>query len=107
MVGEGHAALATRIRRCLDDAAAQKGHEASDETARTTAERASRLRRFFGQPFFIAEPYTKRPGSFVSRAAALSACAGILDGAYDDIPEQAFHFVGGIDEVLARAEETT
>ena len=36
-------------------------------------------------------------------ADALAACAAILDGAYDDIPEDAFYFVGGIDEVLARA----
>jgi len=52
--------------------------------------RARRLRRFFAQPFFIPEPYTHRPGMFVSRADTLAACT-------------AFWFVGGIDEVLARA----
>jgi F-type H+-transporting ATPase subunit beta len=61
------------------------------------------LQRFFAQPFFVAEPYTKRPGAFVPRAEAIAACAAIADGLYDDIPEEAFYFTGGIDEVLARA----
>ena len=65
--------------------------------------RARRLRRFFAQPFFIPEPYTHRPGMFVSRADTLAACTAILDGVHDDVPEDAFRFVGGIDEVLARA----
>jgi len=61
-----------------------------------------RLRGFFSQPFFIAEPYTKMPGTTVPRQDTVRACAGILDGAWDDVPETAFRFAGGIDEVLAR-----
>ena len=68
--------------------------------------RANQLRsvqRFFAQPFFVAEPYTKRPGAFVPRAEAIAACTAILDGAYDDVAEEALYFTRGIDEVLARA----
>jgi F-type H+-transporting ATPase subunit beta len=51
----------------------------------------------------VAEPYTKRPGSFVPRAEALTACAAIVGGVYDDLPDEAFYFTGGIDDVLTRA----
>jgi F0F1-type ATP synthase beta subunit len=95
VVGEAHAATAARVRRCLEEAA-------MDTADALTLARAGKLRRFFAQPFFIAEPYTKRPGSFVSRADAVAACAAILDGVHDDVPEDAFYFTGGIDEVLAR-----
>ena len=103
VVGEPHATVAARVRQCLAAADALEGRDDLDAEARATIGRARRLRRFFAQPFFIAEPYTKRPGSFVARADAIAACAGILDGVYDDVPEEAFYFVGGIDEVLARA----
>jgi F0F1-type ATP synthase beta subunit len=103
VVGEAHATVAERVRRCLAEAVALKGRDDLDAAARATVGRARRLQRFFAQPFFIAEPYTQRPGSFVSRTDALAACAAILDGAHDDVPEDAFSFTGGIDEVLARA----
>ena len=51
----------------------------------------------------MAEPYTKRPGVFVSRAEALRGCREILDGAHDDLSEEVFYFTGGIDEIRARA----
>ena len=61
--------------------------------------RAQKLQAFFSQPFFVAEPYTKRPGLYVSRAEALRGCREILDGAHDDLPADAFYFTGGIDEI--------
>jgi len=79
-----------------------KTHEL-DAPARATVARARRLRRFFAQPFFIAEPYTHQPGAFVPRADTLAACAAILDGTHDDIPEEAFRFTGAIDQVMVRA----
>ncbi|PYN04266.1 MAG: hypothetical protein DME07_03945 [Candidatus Rokuibacteriota bacterium] len=103
VAGETHAAVAERVRKCLTEADALDGHENPDASARATVARARRLRRFFAQPFFIAEPYTHRPGTFVPRADTLAACTAILDGVHDDVPEDAFYFVGGIDEVLARA----
>jgi len=99
-----HAIRARRLEPSADltEADALDGHENPDASARATVARARRLRRFFAQPFFIAEPYTHRPGAFVPRADTLAACTAILDGVHDDVPEDAFYFAGGIDEVLAR-----
>ena len=54
---------------------------------------------FFAQPFFVAEAFTTRPGSHVSRAEALRGCREILDGLHDDLPVDAFYFTGGIDDI--------
>jgi RNA polymerase sigma factor (sigma-70 family) len=64
-------------------------------------ERARKLQAFFSQPFFVAEPYTKRPGSYVSRADALRGCREILDGRHDDLPAEALYFAGSIEEIRA------
>jgi RNA polymerase sigma factor (sigma-70 family) len=64
-------------------------------------ERARKLQAFFSQPFFVAEPYTKRPGSHVSRADALRGCREILDGWHDDLPAEALYFAGSIEEIRA------
>jgi F-type H+-transporting ATPase subunit beta len=103
IVGAEHTVVAARARRCLEAAAALQEREDLDDAARLAVARARKLQRFFSQPFFVAEPYTKTPGTFVPRAEALAACASIVDGEHDDVPEQAFSFVGGIDDVLARA----
>ena len=66
-------------------------------------ERAKKLQAFFSQPFFVAEPYTKRPGSYVSRADALRGCREILDGKHDDLPAGAFYFTGGIEQIRRAA----
>jgi RNA polymerase sigma factor (sigma-70 family) len=96
VVGERHAHVAARVRRCLGEADAPHADGA-------IVARARRLRLFFAQPFFVAEPYTNLPGSFVPRAETVEACAAILDGVHDDVPEEAFRFTGAIGEVLARA----
>lgn len=68
--------------------------------------RAQKLQAFFSQPFFVAEPYTKRPGLYVSRAEALRGTREILDGAHDDLPAGAFYFTGGIEEIRAKGADT-
>jgi RNA polymerase sigma factor (sigma-70 family) len=102
VVGEEHVRVATQVRECLEQAVALQGRDDLDAAAKAIVGRARRLQRFFAQPFFVAEPYTKRPGAFVPRADAVAACAAIMDGVYDDIQEDAFYFTGGIYEVLAR-----
>jgi F-type H+-transporting ATPase subunit beta len=104
IVGAEHAAVAARTRATLAAAIPleARGEATWSEADRRLVVRARRLRQFFGQPFFIAEPYTKLAGSRVSRQDTVRACAGILDGAWDDVPETAFRFAGGIDEVLGR-----
>jgi hypothetical protein len=98
VVGTEHAAVATRVRAALLGAARLEAAGAPVPSAAEAAlvARARRLRRFFGQPFFVAEAYTKRPGTSVPCAEAVRACAAILDGAYDEIPESAFDFAGGM-----------
>jgi F-type H+/Na+-transporting ATPase subunit beta len=99
VVGDTHAAIAAGVRRCPEEGAALEGRDAPEQAARG---RARRLRRFFGQPFFIVKAYTPRP----RRARASCRCAGGLQGyrrgTDDSVPESAFHFAGGIAEVLAR-----
>jgi F0F1-type ATP synthase beta subunit len=106
VVGVEHAAVAARVRGALAAAPAIEARPESTWTAdeRRLVDRVRRLRQFFGQPFFIAEPYTKRPGTTVSRTDTVRTCGAMLDGAYDHVPEPAFRFAGGIEEVLARVE---
>jgi len=62
-------------------------------------ERARTLQQFFAQPFHAAAPFTKRPGSTVSRADAVRGCGEVLDGVHDDLPAEAFYFTGSIAEI--------
>jgi len=94
---ERHLGIAPRVVRAL---ALLREGVAGDAVAMA---RARKLQRFFGQPFFVAEPYTKRPGVSVSMASAIRACEEILDGAHDDLPEESFSFTGGIEEIRAQA----
>ncbi len=102
VVGDRHAAIAARVRHCLEVGDALEHRDKLEASEQVTLGRARRLRRFFGQPFFVAEAYTHRLGTFVPRADALAACEAIVDGAWDHAPESAFHFVGGIAEIRAR-----
>jgi RNA polymerase sigma factor (sigma-70 family) len=87
---DAHAAIAA-LR------AAEQSPAATSDTV--LLQRARKLEAFFSQPFFVAEPYTKRPGSHVSRADALSGCREILEGRHDDLPAAAFYFTGSIEEI--------
>ena len=104
LVDGGHADVAARVREALSLLAAlasAPGGSAVEPDIQVR--RARKLLRFFAQPFFVAEPYTHLPGSRVSREESVRACREILDGLCDDLPEEAFSFVGGIDEVRAKA----
>jgi RNA polymerase sigma factor (sigma-70 family) len=94
-IGHEHASVAERVRHAL--ARLEPGAPAA---APLELARARKLQRFFAQPFFCAEPYTRRPGVSVSLPDALRGCREILDGAHDAIPEEAFYFTGSIDDVL-------
>ena len=78
-------------------------HPEAGTPAPILKERARKLQSFFSQPFYVAEPYTKRPGSYVSRADALRGCREILDGVHDDLPADAFYFTGSIEEIRRAA----
>jgi F-type H+-transporting ATPase subunit beta len=69
-------------------------------------DRARTLQALVSQPFYVAEPFTERPGSHVSRADASRGCREILDGRHDDLPVEAFYFTGGIEEIRRAASAT-
>jgi F-type H+-transporting ATPase subunit beta len=89
----------------LQDIIAILGLDELSEEDRKTVARARKVERFLSQPFFVAEIFTGSPGKYVSLADTISAFNGILDGSYDDLPEQAFYLVGGLDEAIGKAEK--
>jgi RNA polymerase sigma factor (sigma-70 family) len=96
-----HLELAARIRTALRPLLAPEADKPAPDAL--ALERAEKLLRFFAQPFYVAEPYTKRPGSTVGLAESLRVCREILDGVHDRVPTKAFYFTGGLDAVLANA----
>jgi len=111
IVGEVHYATAQNVKETLQrykelqDIIAILGLDELSEEDRQTVARARKVERFLSQPFFVAEIFTGAPGKYVSLADTISAFNGILDGKYDDLPEQAFYLVGGLEEAIAKAEK--
>ena len=66
--------------------------------------RARKVERFLSQPFFVAEVFTGSPGKYVSLEDSIKGFNGILNGDYDDLPEQAFYMVGTIEEAIEKAK---
>jgi F-type H+-transporting ATPase subunit beta len=77
--------------------------ELSDEDKLIVA-RARKIQRFLSQPFFVAEVFTGTEGKFVSLKETIRGFKEVLEGNYDDLPEQAFYMVGGIEEVVEKAK---
>jgi len=75
----------------------------SDED-RLIVDRARRIERFLSQPFFVTEVFTGQPGRYVSLRDTIRGFKEIVAGKHDDLPEQAFYRVGGIDEAVEKAE---
>jgi len=67
--------------------------------------RARKIQRFLSQPFFVAEIFTGSPGKYVSLKDTIRGFKEILDGKHDDLPEQAFYLVGGIEEAIEKAKK--
>ena len=111
VVGEEHYMVARRVQeilqryRDLQDIIAILGIEELSDEDRTIVERARRIERFLSQPFFVAEVFTSRPGRYVPLRETVRSFQEIIEGKHDHLPEQAFYMVGGIDEVMAKAEE--
>ncbi len=113
IVGDEHYQVAMQVRATiaryeeLQDLIAILGMEELSLSDQQTVIRARRLQRFLTQPFFSAESYTGNKGVMVSLEDNLRGFKGILEGKYDDLPEQAFYMVGGIDEALEKADRLT
>jgi F-type H+/Na+-transporting ATPase subunit beta len=89
----------------LQDIIAILGMDELSEADKLVVSRARKIERFLSQPFFVAEVFTGSPGKYVELKDTIAGFQGILGGKYDNIPEMAFYMVGGIDEVLAKAEK--
>ena len=88
----------------LKDIIAILGMDELSEDDKLTVQRARKIQRFLSQPFFVAEVFTGAPGKYVSLKDSIRGFKGIINGEYDDIPEQAFYMVGSIDEAIEKAK---
>jgi F-type H+-transporting ATPase subunit beta len=89
----------------LKDIIAILGMDELSEDDKMAVARARKIERFLSQPFHVAEIFTGSPGKYVSLKDTISGFQGILDGQYDDLPEQAFYMVGSIDEAVEKAKK--
>jgi F-type H+-transporting ATPase subunit beta len=111
IVGDVHYDTAQRIKKTLQrykelqDIIAILGLDELSEDDRNTVARARKVERFLSQPFFVAEVFTGSPGKYVSLADGITGFNDVLDGKYDDLPEQAFYLVGDINEAIEKAEK--
>jgi len=111
IVGEEHYATAQRIKETLQrykelqDIIAILGLDELSEEDRLTVARARKVERFLSQPFFVAEVFTGSPGEYVSLADSIDGFNKLLDGSFDDLPEQAFYLVGNMAKAIAKAEK--
>jgi len=88
----------------LQDIIAILGMDELSEDDKLIVSRARKIQRFLSQPFFVAETFTGSPGKYVSLADSIRGFQGIINGDYDNLPEQAFYMVGGIEEVVEKAK---
>ena len=111
VVGQEHYDVANSVKMVLNrykelkDIIAILGMDELSEEDKQVVSRARKIERFLSQPFFVAEIFTNAPGKYVSLAETIRGFKGIVDGEYDDLPEQAFFMAGGIDEVIEKAKE--
>ena len=110
-LGEEHYNTSRRVQmtlqkyKDLQDIIAILGMDELSEEDKLTVARARRIQRFLSQPFHVAETFTGTPGKYVKIEDTIKGFQEILDGKCDDLPEQAFYMVGGVDEVRERAEQ--
>jgi len=111
VIGEEHYKVARGVQAVLQrykelqDIIAILGIEELSEDDKLTVARARKLQRFLSQPFHVAETFTGTPGRYVKVDDTIKGFQAILDGKYDDLPEQAFYMVGGIEEVEEKAKK--
>ena len=111
VVGDEHYATAREVQRVLQrykdlqDIIAILGVDELSEDDKLIVSRARKIERFFSQPFYVAQVFTGREGRYVPLKETVRGFREILDGKHDDLPEQAFMMVGGIEEAVEQAEK--
>jgi F-type H+-transporting ATPase subunit beta len=110
IVGQDHYNTAQDVKRVLQrykelqDIIAILGLDELSEEDKLAVSRARKIQRFFSQPFFVAQQFTGYEGKYVKLVDTVRGFREIVDGKHDDLPEQAFLYVGGIEEARAKAE---
>ncbi|MGY0504855.1 F0F1 ATP synthase subunit beta [Luteimonas sp. e5] len=113
VIGHEHYDTARRVQATLQkykelkDIIAILGMDELSEDDKLAVARARKIERFFSQPFHVAEVFTGSPGKYVSLKDTIRGFKMIVDGECDDIPEQAFYMVGGIEEAIEKAKKIT
>ena len=111
VVGQEHYTVARKVQSTLQrykelrDIIAILGMDELSEEDKLTVSRARKIQRFLSQPFFVAEVFTGSPGKYVSLKDTIAGFKGIVEGEFDDIPEQAFYMVGSVDEAVEKAKK--
>ncbi|MCY4607641.1 MAG: F0F1 ATP synthase subunit beta [bacterium] len=111
VIGEEHYQVARSVQevlqryRSLQDIIAILGMDELSEEDRLVVARARKIQRFLSQPFHVAEVFTGVPGVFVELDDTIRGFKAIVDGEYDDLPEQAFYMVSNIDAAVAKAKK--
>lgn len=111
VIGEDHYQTARQVQQTLQrykelrDIIAILGMDELSPEDKLSVSRARKIQRFLSQPFFVAEVFTGSPGKYVPLKETIKGFKGIVNGDYDDIPEQAFYMVGGIEEVIEKAKK--
>jgi F-type H+-transporting ATPase subunit beta len=110
VVGEEHYYVARNVQQTLQkykdlqDIIAILGIDELSDEDKIVVARARKMQRFLSQPFFVAAQFTGQEGKFVSVPDTVRGFKEIIEGKHDDLPEQAFYMVGGIEEAVAKAE---
>ena len=110
VVGQEHYDTARDVQSVLQrykelkDIIAILGMDELSENDKLIVARARKIERFLSQPFSVAEVFTGKEGKYVPLKETLRGFRGIINGEYDDLPEQAFYMVGSIDEVVEKAK---
>jgi len=111
VVGEEHYDVARSVQgilqryKSLQDIIAILGMDELSEEDKLTVARARKIQRFLSQPFDVAKVFTGSDGVQVPLEDTISSFKAVVNGDYDHLPEGAFYMVGGIDEVIAKAEK--
>jgi len=110
VVGEEHYQVARAVQgilqryRELQDIIAIMGIDELSDEDKILVARARKIQRFLGQPFHVAEQFTNMPGKYVPLKDTIRSFKELVEGKYDDLPEQAFLMVGSIEEAVAKAK---
>ncbi len=110
VLGAEHYQVAREVQRILQkykdlqDIIAILGMEELSEEDKMVVARARKIQRFLSQPFFVAEAFTGAPGKYVPLKETIRGFKEVVEGKHDDLPEQAFYLVGGIEEAIEKAE---